>query len=329
MNIEKDVFKKGKMNFSKLVSYGFLKKDSIYYYSKIFMKNFKVCVIVDLNGNVFGKIYDLKTSEEYTNFRIEDLMGFAHQVREEYISILEDIAQNVLDTRDFLFFQSNRVAQLIKDKYEVVPEFLWDKNPNFGVFRNNKSKKWFGIIMNVDKSKVMHNLSGEIEILNVKLDDQLVEYIKKKGIYPAYHMNKKSWVSVILDDTLSDEEIMKLVNISYHYADITNSWVIPANLKYYDIIKEFEHTDTIVWHQDMKVSVGDLVYIYLTIPYQAIMYKCEVVEVDIPFKGLKNMKLKLVKTYDQKEFTLEKLKLFGLTNIRGARRVPAKLSKVL
>lgn len=38
----------------------------------------------------------------------------------------------------------------------------------------------------------------------------------KKGIYIAYHMNKKNWVSIILDDTLTDNEIISLIDISYN-----------------------------------------------------------------------------------------------------------------
>ena len=59
------------------------------------------------------------------------------------------------------------------------------------------------------------------------------------------------------------------------------------------------------------------------------MYQCEVVEADIPSQDSKDMKLKLIKEYNQKEFPLEKLKQFGLKSVRSARRIPVKLSKVL
>ena len=329
MSIESEIFKRGKIDFGRLVVYGFVKKNDFYCYQKNLIKNFQVTIFVDMKGNVSGKIYDLRMDEEYTNYRIEDLTGFAHQVREEYILILKDIAHHVLIVNDFIYDQANRIAYLIQNKYQVTPEFLWDKFPHYGVFRNKKSGKWFAAILNVDKSKIIHNLSGEVEILNVKLDHYLNQYVNKDGIYPAYHMSKKSWVSIILDDTLSDEEIMLLVDLSYSFANFINSWIIPANPKYYDIISLFQHTNFVTWHQDVKVSVGDLVYIYLTIPYQAIMYQCEVVEADISSQYSKNMRLKLLREYDQKEFSLEKLKQFGLKSVRSARRVPVKLSKIM
>ena len=69
--------------------------------------------------------------------------------------------------------------------------------------------------MNIDRSKIISDKSGEIEVLNVKLDDDVQNYLDVEGIYPSYHLSKKSWVSIILDNTLSDKEIMDFVNISY------------------------------------------------------------------------------------------------------------------
>ena len=42
------------------------------------------------------------------------------------------------------------------------------------------------------------------------------ELIKNNGFYKAYHMNKKSWISVILDNTLDNEIIYSLIDQSYN-----------------------------------------------------------------------------------------------------------------
>ena len=103
----------------------------------------------------------------------------------------------------------------ISDKYHNNPEFLWDDLPGCGVFRNVKSKKWFAIIMNIDFSK-LDNKSGEIEIINVKLNEnEILELLNIDGFYKAYHMNKKSWISIVLNDTLDDEIIFSLIDESY------------------------------------------------------------------------------------------------------------------
>ena len=61
--------------------------------------------------------------------------------------------------------------------------------------------------MDIDKNKIEKNKKGEIEIINLKLDEETKEYIKQNGIYEAYHMSKKNWVTIILDDTLKDDDI--------------------------------------------------------------------------------------------------------------------------
>lgn len=92
----------------------------------------------------------------------------------------------------------------------------------YAIFRNSNSRKWYGAIMNIDKSKIEEKASGEVEIMDIKLEATKIEkLLGEKGFYPAWHMNKKSWITIILDNTISDEDIMKLVEESYSYT-VTN-----------------------------------------------------------------------------------------------------------
>ena len=217
MSIESEVFKKCIPNDKKIVKYGFEKCNNEYKISKNFLNNtFRADITIDNNGQVEGRVIEIELDEEYTNFRIEGLAGeFINKVREGYKSVLQDIANKCFEKEYFIFEQTNRITKLINKKYEVIPEFLWEKFPGYGVFRNKISNKWFGIVMNIDKSKIISEKSGEIEVLNVKLDDKVGNYIDTKGIYPSYHLSKKSWVSIILDDALPDSKIMDLIDISY------------------------------------------------------------------------------------------------------------------
>lgn len=61
-----------------------------------------------------------------------------------------------------------------------------------------------------------------------------------------------------------------------------NNWLYPANIKYYDVLGAFSR-DEIYWPQNSKVFIGDIIYIYLAVPYKQIGYKCEVVEVDLQY----------------------------------------------
>ena len=133
-------------------------------------------------------------------------------------SYLIDIRNHCCILKSFLYDQTNRIAEEIKKQYNDEPEFKWAKFPGYAVFRNSKSRKWYGIIMNIDKSKIDNTSSKEVEIIDIKLDPKKVESLQnQKGFYPAYHMNKKSWITILLDDTLTDKMIMDLIEESYTY----------------------------------------------------------------------------------------------------------------
>ena len=324
--LEDEVFKKRKLDNDKLIPYGFIKEDDIYKYSKLIMDDtFRVDITIDSNGNVKGRVYDLDGDYEYTNFRLENVKGdFVNRVKDEYLKVIESIANNCYTKEYFIYKQSNELSNLIKEKYNVIPEFLWESNPNYGIFRNKSSNKWFGVIMNIDRSKLNPNESGEVEVLNVKLDDLVNTYLKEEGIYPAYHMSKKSWVSITLDNTLSNKEIMSLIEISFDLSNRKKEWIIPANPKYYDIVNAFNDRDTITWRKSHNFMINDIVYIYITEPYAYIMFKCVVISLDEEI-----IKLKLIKRYNDNEFTFERLKNCGVKSVRSPRGITSKLSEEL
>lgn len=216
MNIEKDIFKRTIVNFKQIEPYGFKKGNNKYIFEKKFLKNdFKAIITIDDKGIISGKVIDLQINEEYTNINTEMTGEFINKVRESYKDILIDIRNKCFENKYFIFDQSNRINKYIKDKYNNEPEFLWNKFPGYAVYRNEKNKKWYGIIMNLDMSK-LNNGTGETEIINIKLDENKIKkLLKQKGFYEAYHMSKKDWISIILNDTLKDDEIISLLNESY------------------------------------------------------------------------------------------------------------------
>jgi len=112
--------------------------------------------------------------------------------------------------------QRERIIQHIQDVYGAEAEYLWADLPDCAVFRHPGSKKWFGIIMNVLSGRL--GLEGEepTDILNVKCGPLLVgSLLTEKGFLPSYHMNKTNWITILLDGTVSDEQIAPLLEVSY------------------------------------------------------------------------------------------------------------------
>lgn len=112
--------------------------------------------------------------------------------------------------------QKDRIIAHVKEFYGADPEYLWEKTPNSGVFRNSINKKWFGAILDIPKSKLGYNDETIVYVLDIKCDPLMVgELQKQKGFFPAYHMNKDKWITVILDDTVKDDTIFFLLEQSF------------------------------------------------------------------------------------------------------------------
>jgi len=55
---------------------------------------------------------------------------------------------------------------------------------------------------------------------------------------------------------------------------VVNSWIVPCNLKYFDVVSHFKTSKKVVWKNISSVQPGDFVYIYLGVPFKEIRYKC-------------------------------------------------------
>lgn len=333
MTIEEEIFKRSKPDYHCLIDYGFKKENDTYtYQTEILNNTFQIIINVSPKG-VTGKIFDLESDAEYLAYRIENQTGeFANSIREMYKAKLIDIKNCCFADNYFVYEQANRITKLVKKEYDVIPEFLWKDDKKNGVFRNSSNKKWFGIIMNINKNKISTE-DKDIEVLNVKLDDKKIsQLLNKPGFYQAYHMNKKYWITIILDNTLADEEIMCLIRESYSYTVTTNAWVVPANPKYYDVVNCFNNTNHVIWKQSSSIKVGDIVYLYVGAPYSCIMFKCKAAKTDIPYNYQDSnltisttMDLELLEAYPYDKLTFKIISDYGLNSIRGPRRMPKKL----
>ena len=150
----------------------------------------------------------------------------------------------------------DNVSKYIKKKYKASPEYLWKRYPSFAVYRHEDNRKWFALIATISRDKLGIESTDEVDVLNVKIDDLILRDIllKQQGFYPGYHMNKGSWMTILLDGTVNFDEICNMIDASF--LDTASKkkkdkfrqpkeWIVPANPKYYDIEHAFDNADEI------------------------------------------------------------------------------------
>lgn len=111
------------------------------------------------------------------------------------------------------------IIRYAKEKYGTEPEYLWASTPDAAVLRNTQNKKWYGLIMSVRRSVVGFDGEGCTDLLNVKCSSLVREILIGEGkAIPAYHMNKRLWISVFIDK-VTEQELCGVLDESY---DIVN-----------------------------------------------------------------------------------------------------------
>ena len=113
----------------------------------------------------------------------------------------------------------NEITRYIADEYGADEEHLWARYPDYAVFRHHKSRKWFALIMDIPRNKIGLDGTERIDVLDVRCDPLLIgSLLQENGFYPAYHMNKSSWITIALDDTVEAEKIEWLLDMSFQTA---------------------------------------------------------------------------------------------------------------
>ena len=209
-----DKIKLKKVNIDNLINYGFKRINNKYIYKQYISDEFYVEIVYEKN-NLRSKVVEIDECE-YLLVDIKSSNGsFVSKIKLKYESIIDDIIDKCFDNDIFKYNQTKRVIKYVKDKYNTDLEYLWPDTPNCAVGRNTNNK-WYFIIMTVSKRKLDLDSDDIVEIINVKHpSDRIDKIIDNKNIHKAYHMNKKNWITIILDGKIPDKKLFKLINTSY------------------------------------------------------------------------------------------------------------------
>ncbi len=347
MKLEDLIFKNSQPNFKQLISYGFSKqKDGYIYQQNLPDQQFKAKIQITKDGKVTGKVIDTEAETEYIAVHTIQTGKFVNKIRREYVNILKDIKNKCFISHEFHTAQANRIAKRIENELGQKPEFLFVRFPNFATFRipecAPKLEKNYAAIAYFDEGQyfdpAFKKKSGQMtEILSFKFNSFMNKKVySTKGIYPSRFIKNKDWASLFLDDSIPDDQIMSLLKTSQQLSEPDKYWLIPANPKYFDVVKAFREHNIINWKQSSKIQNGDIVYMYVGSPISALLYKCLVLQTNIPHpyhdKNVKmkyEMKIKRLKVYDKNKFSFKNLKRYNVRAIRGPRHVPLILLKEL
>ena len=210
-----EIFKAYQFNSKKAKEYGFVENQGVWINSSTILQGDFLMMVTVEDGVLGFQVYDQETGDLYPQVHMASMRGtFVGSVREACLEVLYEIRKSCFDVQDFIYPQTKRIMALVQEKYGNQLEYLWEKSPDTAVLRHEDNQKWYAILMRIPWDRLDKGREGLVEAVNLK-HDQVADLLSQNGIYPAFHMNKRYWISLPLDDTLTDEKVLELFERSW------------------------------------------------------------------------------------------------------------------
>ena len=198
-------------------SFGFEKKGTEYVCKKNLPSDgfYALITYSESSVSLFAHVYDSATGEKYPLFDMPAATGaFVGEIRTQVQSIIDDFRAKCFVSVDV----REKYVAFIAERFAVSPDFPWEGYPDAGVFRC-PNKKWFALMMRIKYRSLGFTQSvtadEDVWIVNLKADaDRIPQIVDRKSVFPAYHMNKKYWITVLLTAVTNFEELCALTERS-------------------------------------------------------------------------------------------------------------------
>lgn len=220
MDIINIIFQNRVCSFERLIDFGFRKKGDTYFYKTVLSSSgFEMNVNVTEQGSISAVVWDTDLHEPYTLHLVSGAVGeFVGKIKSEYEEVLNSISDKCFELDVFKTDFAKEIITYVRSKYGNEPEYLWNRFPDNAVVRRSDNKKWYLAILTVSRSKLGFKSDEIVEAIDLRIKPEEVEKIDRVNILPGYHMNKKHWITIVLDGTVLLDELYSLIDNSYKLA---------------------------------------------------------------------------------------------------------------
>lgn len=206
---------------AKLLRFGFVEQNGGFYFSKSIMQGqFELRITIAATGVGDWYVWDTAAEDVYQLVKIDTACGaFVGEVRTACAKVLQALTSQCGTKRIFKSEQALQIMRYVHDKYGDKFEYLWEKTPQNAVFRRQDNQKWYGAVLTVKKDRLGFSSEETAEILDLRgHPEEIAQIVDGKKYFPAYHMNKKNWLTICLDNSLELNEIYRRIDDSYMLA---------------------------------------------------------------------------------------------------------------
>ena len=207
INVEKYVLLE-----DRLINFGFQFEENILFFRKNILNDTFRIEIKLINKYFEVEVYDLDFNEVYSLFSVDSANGeIVTAIREE----VKDVLEKILCLESIIY---EDVLRYVKERYNSTTVKPFKTNPDIKALVTPKGK-WYALFLDVEYNKLKKDslVDSKVKIVNLKhIPSKISTVIDNRNIFPAYHMNKNHWISVVLDNNIDIEYVKELIELSYN-----------------------------------------------------------------------------------------------------------------
>lgn len=198
---------------TRLLAFGFAENKTVYTYEKPCSDPVFFFRVTLTKEKLTLDLIDKDMNEVYVPFSLlEEPSSLMGDLREEGKGLMDTILASCFETDSL----RNKVLSYVKEKYDADLAYPWEDYPDFCTLKAKGSPKWFGLVGSVQGDKLGLGYKDWVDFLNLKLNPEEIPTLTNGTTYfSCYHMNKKSWMTILLSLKTPWEEIIRLIDESY------------------------------------------------------------------------------------------------------------------
>lgn len=203
----------------KLKAFGFYESDDFLCLKKNIAGG-EFYTIIRLSEKFFNaEVFETQTDEKYVLFDVASANGaFVGQIRNEVQAIIDEIHEKCFDFQDI----RQKYVDFLQAEFSAAGDKPWlDEGDSTSSVYRCPNGKWFALVMKIKFKNLGFESDETVWVVNLKADtEKITEITDKKSIFPAYHMNKKYWITVLLTAVTDFEQLCELTRKSFELVSV-------------------------------------------------------------------------------------------------------------